>query len=213
MDKETKTSTDIIEGYIDYVLNEEQKPTSVYKFCKHIGIPENEFYEEFGTLEALESSFWTNIVSNTNKLLQEDPSYAEYDLQSKLLGFYFTMFENMSLYRSYIHFVSGPKKLSFLHSCNQLRSEVQPVLKTFAHSFETGLEALSSDLAGKVSEEGLWLQFISIYKFWLKDGSKGFESTDAFIEKSVRLSIDIAKSLPVESLLDYGKFLFKEIRS
>ena len=132
MDKETKTSTDIIEGYIDYVLNEEQKPTSVYKFCKHLEIPENEFYEEFGTLEALELSFWTNIVSNTNKLLQEDPSYAEYDLKSKLLGFYFTLFENMALYRSYIQFVSGPKKLSFLHTCHQLRSEVQPVLKTFA---------------------------------------------------------------------------------
>jgi hypothetical protein len=191
----------------------EHKPTSVYKFCKHLGIPENVFYEDFGTFEALESSFWTNIVSNTNELLHKDHSYAEYDLHNKLLGFYFTLFENMALYRSYIQFVSGSKKLSFLHTCHKLRSEVQPVLKTFAQSFNSGLELLSHDLAGKVSEEGLWLQFVSIFKFWLKDGSKGFESTDAFIEKSVRLSVDLSKSLPIESLLDYGKFLFKEIRS
>jgi hypothetical protein len=47
-------------------------------------------------------------------------------------------------------------------------------------------------------------------KFWLDDNSKGFEKTDIFIEKSVNASFDILDTTPLKSVIDFGKFLFKE---
>ena len=47
-------------------------------------------------------------------------------------------------------------------------------------------------------------------KFWLDDDSAGLEKTDLFIEKSVKLSFDLMQIKPLESLVDFGKFIFKE---
>jgi hypothetical protein len=44
----------------------------------------------------------------------------------------------------------------------------------------------------------------------LKDTSPNFEKTDLFIEKSVKASFEILEALPVQSVLDLGKFLWKE---
>ena len=46
----------------------------------------------------------------------------------------------------------------------------------------------------------------------MNDDSPSFESTDAFIEKSVRASMELNQHIPTESILDYGKFVFKEFK-
>ena len=62
----------------------------------------------------------------------------------------------------------------------------------------------------KVLQEASWLQFLSIFNFWMKDESKNFEKTDIFIEKSVKASFDLAYNIPTQSIIDFGKFLWKE---
>jgi hypothetical protein len=47
-------------------------------------------------------------------------------------------------------------------------------------------------------------------KFWLEDTSSSFEKTDIFIEKSVNTSFDLLDIKPLKSIIDFGKFLFKE---
>jgi hypothetical protein len=47
-------------------------------------------------------------------------------------------------------------------------------------------------------------------KFWLDDTSPSFEKTDIFIEKSVNTSFDVLNIQPLKSVIDLGKFLFKE---
>jgi len=47
-------------------------------------------------------------------------------------------------------------------------------------------------------------------KFWLDDSSAGFEKKDILIEKSVNTSFDILNIAPLKSVIDFGKFLFKE---
>jgi hypothetical protein len=61
-----------------------------------------------------------------------------------------------------------------------------------------------------VFSEGSWIQFLLILKFWMDDTSKSFEKTDIVIEKSVNTAVDIFNTKPLESLLDLGKFLWKE---
>ena len=44
----------------------------------------------------------------------------------------------------------------------------------------------------------------------MDDTSASFEKTDVFIEKSVNTSFDVLQVTPLKSVIDLGKFLFKE---
>jgi len=58
--------------------------------------------------------------------------------------------------------------------------------------------------------EGAWIQLAFLLKFWMEDTSTGFEKTDMAIEKSVRTVFDLFDSTPFDSVIDFGKFLWKE---
>ena len=62
----------------------------------------------------------------------------------------------------------------------------------------------------KLISEGVWVQFLFLMKFWLNDDSAGFEKTDMAIEKSVNTVFDVLDNTPLESIIDFGKFLWKE---
>ena len=53
-------------------------------------------------------------------------------------------------------------------------------------------------------------QFLFLLKFWMEDGSPGFEKTDIAIEKSVTTIFQIFENTPLEKIIDFGKFLYKE---
>ena len=44
----------------------------------------------------------------------------------------------------------------------------------------------------------------------MDDRSPSFEKTDLVIEKSVRAIFDVFETTPLESLVDFGKFMWKE---
>lgn len=57
--------------------------------------------------------------------------------------------------------------------------------------------------------EAIWGQFLLILKYWMEDDSPGFEKTDLFIEKSTKVGFDLMNVSQLESVIDFGKFLFK----
>ena len=59
-------------------------------------------------------------------------------------------------------------------------------------------------------QESAWLQLLLTMKFWIEDTSASFEKTDIYIEKSVNTSFDVINIAPLKSVIDFGKFLFKE---
>jgi hypothetical protein len=58
--------------------------------------------------------------------------------------------------------------------------------------------------------EGAWLQFLFLLNFWKSDDSASFEKTDVAIEKSVNTIFDLFDNTPLENIIDFGKFLYKE---
>ena len=62
----------------------------------------------------------------------------------------------------------------------------------------------------KSLKESAWLQLMFTLKFWIDDTSPSFEKTDLFIEKSINTTFDVLNIAPVKSVIDLGKFLFKE---
>jgi hypothetical protein len=61
-----------------------------------------------------------------------------------------------------------------------------------------------------VFSEGAWIQLLFLLKFWMEDSSAGFEKTDMAIEKSVRTVFDLFDTTSFDSVIDFGKFLWKE---
>ena len=44
----------------------------------------------------------------------------------------------------------------------------------------------------------------------MDDSSAAFEKTDIYIEKSVNATFELMNIAPIDSLIDFGKFIFKE---
>jgi len=83
------------------------------------------------------------------------------------------------------------------------------VAEIISEETRTKIEKLY-EIQEKAIQESAWIQFLLTMKFWLDDDSAAFEKTDLYIEKSVKLSFELLNSAPIDSLIDFGKFIFKE---
>lgn len=202
----------IVSAYMEYVLMEEKTPKSVYKFAKEHAMTEAEFYKFFGSFENLQQGIWTAFFDNAMQLGQKNPEYATFSNQEKMLTFFFTFFELLTANRSYVMFALKQhgdmmKNLSQLKS---LRSHIKEFAATLIDqkNEEKSFKILKQPVS--VFSEGAWLQTLFIMKYWMEDNSASFEKTDVVIEKSVRAIFDVFETTPLESILDFGKFLWKE---
>ena len=202
---------DIITLYMDQILLGEEEPKTVYAFCKKNNIEESDFYTFFGSFESLKQEIWNKFLENTISTLHNDESFASYSPKNKLLTLYFTLFEVLTLNRSYVLYALKDNKegLSNLMQLKQMRLSFKEFVKNNIATEELKSSKLSK-ITKPVYSEGSWIQFLFILKFWLEDNSKGFEKTDIIIEKSVNTVVDLLDSKPLENIIDLGKFLWSE---
>jgi hypothetical protein len=202
----------IVSMYMNYTLEHNEKPKSAYQFAKFNHFPESELYPFFGNLESIEKEIYNLFFEKTVELLNKDNQYESYDMKSKLLSFYFTFFELLAANRSYVN-------LSLKANRNQLKNLLQ--LSGLRQNFKHFVGGITTDefriqqekiqqFQEKALQESAWIQFLFTLKFWLEDESAAFEKTDIFIEKSVKLSFELMNVAPINSLIDFGKFIFKE---
>lgn len=201
----------IILNYIKYILENNEAPKSVYAFAKANNFNETEFYTFFGNFEAIEQGIFKAFFDNTITTLEKSKEYRTFDARNKLLSFYYTFFENLTANRSYI--------LIALNSRAHLNKF--KVLATLKNSYTNYISELNietfdfkeekvSKIQQKTIEESAWMQLLITINFWIIDTSALFEKTDIFIEKSVNTSFDLIDTTPLKSVMDLGKFLFKE---
>ncbi len=211
--KKTSITRDkIVSLYMTYRLENTTKPKSVYLFAKENGFDEAVFYSFFGTLESVEKEIYKIFIEKAVEMIQKDPAYDNYNMKSKMLSFYFTFFELLSANRSYVLLSLNENKnqLKNLMLLSGLRTEFKNyVSDIITDEVRTQYEKFQN-FQEKAIMESSWLQFLLILKFWLDDDSPSFEKTDLFIEKSVKAVFDVFNIIPLESVLDLGKFLYKE---
>ncbi|SHM54701.1 TetR family transcriptional regulator C-terminal domain-containing protein [Flavobacterium saccharophilum] len=210
--KKIISKEDIVSLYMNEVLEKGQKPKSVYHFAKENDFTETEFYAFFGTLEGLEKEIFRLFLVNTIDLLHKNSDYQEYDMKNKMLSFYFTFFEILTANRSYV-LQSLKLDRNPLKNLVQLTS-LRESFKEYVAEILTDDYRLEQEKFQKFQEKGIqesaWLQLMMTIKFWMDDESAAFEKTDIFIEKSVNASFELMNVAPLNHLIDFGKFLFKE---
>ena len=210
--KKNVTALQIITAYMDYVLNHGEQPKNVYAFAKDNNFDESKFYEFFSSFKVLEENIFTTFGTNTIEVLANSEEFASFDARNKLLSFYYTFFEQVTANRSYVvHSLTAEKQQ--LKSLKLLKG-LKKVFTDFVDTLDIKTLDLNQErlenLQNRAINETAWLQFVMTMKFWLDDTSSSFDKTDQYIEKSVNASFDLIDNTPLKSIVDFGKFIFKE---
>jgi len=203
----------IITLYMNDVLEHNSEPLNVYTFCKKHQIEEAEFYSFFGSIEAIKQEIWVKFFENAVATIEKEPTYISYSNKNKLLTLYFTLFEILTLNRSYVAFTLKENKegLKNLKQLKHFRERFKDfIVTTIIGEANADKNNRVAKITRPVFSEGAWIQFLFILKFFLDDTSKSFEKTDIMIEKSVNTAVDLLDTKPLENLIDLGKFLWKE---
>tara|TARA_R110000868_G_scaffold30500_4_gene112689 strand:+ start:849 stop:1502 length:654 start_codon:yes stop_codon:yes gene_type:complete len=206
------TKDSIITMFMDYVLENEKLPKTVYKFCKVNAIEESDFYLYFGSIEALKKGIWNTFYKNTVNVIEKNKEYQDFTNRDKMLTFFYTFFEVLTLNRSYVLFImeNAPSPLKNMEQLKGLRKNIKEFAKVLIANGNQNKSSKLTKHNPQLFSEGAWLQSMFLLNFWKSDDSAGFEKTDVAIEKSVNTIFDVFDNTPLENILDFGKFLYKE---
>jgi AcrR family transcriptional regulator len=210
------TTTDnpsLKEAYKRYLLENGKKPVSIYAFAKAQGISEADFYAHFNSFEAIDRAIWLDFLQHTLNTLQQDENYQGYTVREKMLSFYYSLIQTLIKDRSYV-----------LMTWKQPQAQSYGFLKDFANGFEeyaqelvqegvSTREIVNRPLLTEQYARTTRNQLFFVVDFWVKDQSKNFEQTDAAIEKAVNTAFDLAGRNALDSVADFGKFLFQHLKN
>lgn len=210
----------ILELYSNYVLRNNKKPLNVFTFCEDHEISETDFYFYYANFEKLESDYLRFFMEETLRLIAEEENYHQQNAKHKMLSFYYTFFEQLTMNRSLVIYLleSDKNNLQNVKKLLPLKRDFQLFIRSLDISepmMENTTESMAKieRLKNKGIEELYWGHFMATLKFWLDDTSSNFEKTDIFIEKSVDTSFEFLEVKPLKKLVDLGKFLFKEVKN
>lgn len=210
--KKNLSKEDFIEMYMNYVLEHGSEPASIYKFAKDGNFEEQVFYKYFTSFDGVKNEVFVSFFEQTMSLLNRSEEFQQFEVRDKLLSFYFTFFEVLTANRSYVVYALDPMKNGWntLKMLKGLRKQFLTFIGTLDIEKLEIKEKRFEKFQDTSIKEAAWSQLLVTLKFWLDDCSPSFEKTDIFIEKSVNAGFDIINVAPIKSVIDLGKFLFKD---
>ncbi len=211
------TAQQIQDGYIDYVLTNNEQPKSVYIFAKNLGITEQEFYAFYSSFIAIEKAIWADLTTKTIAESEGQEVWASYSAREKALAFFYAYIELLKSKRSFIVFSLNSYKYAGKLQTPEVLRDVKNIFENFADAtIREGLdkgELADRKFFSKRYKDALWVQFGVILNFWINDSSTGFEKTDEAIERGINVTFDLFERSTLDNLIDYGKFFARNNRT
>lgn len=203
---------DIISYFMNDVTQNKEIPTSIQNFVQLHDIDEDKFKEYFYSFKAIEKDIFKLFFENTINALQQDEGYNSFNPRNKVLSFYYTFFENLAANREYVLVAlkSDKKSLKPLKKLSKLKNQFESYINSLEIDRIDFKQETIEKLQTKTLKKSAWFQLLTILKFWMEDTSDSFEKTDVFIEKSINTSFDLIDTKVLKSIIDLGKFIFKE---
>ncbi len=199
-------------AYRTYLLRHGAPPATVYALATELGMTESAFYEQYSTFEAIDRDIFREFIRQAQAHAEATPEYAAYSVREKLLAFYYALVEGLRDERSYVKLI------------NQHRPFFNRLTPVYLQDAKTAFEQYVEELLieARMSKEvvrraflsdryaaGFWYQLTFLLDFWLRDNSPNFERTDEAIEKAVTLSFDLIGRNPLDSAVEFARFLFQ----
>lgn len=202
-------SVKMIKAFKDYVLTNNRYPSSVYEFCKENKLKENDFYSKYNSFEALEKEWVQSIFRKVTDTLKKDENFDNYSSREKLLALFYAWTEMALAERSMLMYLAKDNAVQTQMGLKLLKMHFNEFVK---HILDMALATGEIQERKFISDKyyhALWAQFLLIHKHWIDDKSKGFEKTDAFIEKTTTLAFDLMGQSALDSAIDLAKFMFQ----
>lgn len=202
----------ILKAFKNYVLEHGKQPESIHAFCKKNKIKEKDFFDHFPNFEAVSATLVSSWLESCIENVKIQPEFEGYGAREKVLLLFYSWVETMKEHRSYL-------LVSFKNTSFDKFKTMPKVIKNTRIPFLQFIDDILGEgisvgeiperkLINKTYREGLWLNFLFITHFWLRDESKEFANTDEAIEKSVNLSMDMISKNGLDSIFEFGKFMF-----
>jgi hypothetical protein len=162
-------------------------------------------------LRPYETFAWTEFFSKLIDEVTGQEVYLEYACRERFLAFCYSLEqalnENPHFGRSYLSdsLVPGVSPSRLNGAAEVFRNYATELL---AQGVETG-EVKERPFLMDHYPEAAWKACLLIMDFWRKDRSEESEQTDVMIEKSVNSFFDMVGHLPIDSIIDLGKFLWQ----
>ena len=204
--------TEILNHYIKVVNTQEKEPQSVFRFCEELNITESDFYDEFPDLEAVKEAILADMWAITVSALEDQSFYQEATSTDKLLSALYAFVEQLKKQRSYflVVYKSWSNPTDSIKGLKEFRHRFLDYLDTLnLDQMETGIAPVDK-ATGKINQNALFANVLFVFHFWLNDRSKGFEKTDACIEKVFTLSFELMGNQTLKKAIDLGKFLLAQ---
>jgi hypothetical protein len=188
-----------------------KQPASVQAFCQANSVNETDFYNEFGSFEAIDKSCWNEFMAAPIANLRADKNATSFTAQEKLLTLYYALAETLKQNRGYVlACMKLYKKPEFVPSF------LQGYKQTFGH-FAASIvsegtaagQIAKRPLTDKIYPQLLWVHMGAFLFYWKEDNSPAFEKTDVFIEKSVNLFFELVSKGALDAAFDFGRFLYQ----
>lgn len=209
--KPDKWVSKIEASYWEHLLEAGKPPSSIYRFCKDLGIAEKDFYDRFSHFDAIESGYWESGIIECHTALEADKDAADYSAAQWLSAFYYTYFEYAVENRSKFLLRFPRLKEGKSQRLRGWHRAFDKVAETYIHKAKDEGLFLDNDRLQKAQKRAVVLQARSLMDFHLNDTSPKFEDTDALIEKSVRFIAESLRLPVIDSAIDLARFLFPRI--
>ena len=198
---------DLQNAYWKHLLLKGERPKSVFALMDSLQREEADFYQSYASLEALESAYWQSTVDETIAVLTADEDYADYPADQKILAFFFTYITHIQGNRSrFVGYFPKPK-MGIPHSIKGMKHSFQTYAKEIVNEgVSQGVFADRKKLL-EYYDHFIFMHFLAIIHFYIKDNSIDFQDTDAFIEKSTNFAIQSAAHGVLESGFDFVRFI------
>lgn len=203
-----ETRDRIIEAFCENLREHGRPPETVFAFCKQLGISERDFFSEFASFEAVESDFWERFLDGVVKAVESGAEWEGFSARQRLLTFLYAFCEASLDHRSLMLARFSPlgplSKPKFLRG---FESRFEHFAKgILEHGMSSG-EIAERGRLSSLYPNGLYAHLRGVIDFYLKDDSRNYERTDAFIEKTVAVAFDLIRTQVVDSALDLARFL------
>lgn len=203
---------ELIQQYITYTLEHNQAPGNVYLFAKHAGIQESEFYNHFASLESIEMQVMVQWFEMAFTRCEESEPWSTYGVREKLLAVFYTFIETLRSNRSFLLYLKKRDTSAFPHFpkyLTELKTRFTERINPILQDGISSKELAERKYLDRKYADAVWLNLLFVINFWLDDTSEGFEKTDAAIEKSVNLAMDLMGKSALDAAIDFGKFLYQ----
>ena len=198
----------ILTAYELHLRREGQPPVSVFRFAEAHGFTERVFFTEFPSLEAVESAWWRTRLDHVIESVESGLEWAAFSARHRMLAFLFAFQSASPDFRSLLllrlqgrSVLTNPPELAGFEE--RFLSFAQGLLE---HGRRQG-EIASRGPLGRLDPQAAYRLFRSVIDYALRDTSRGYERTDAFIEKSTTVLFDLIGRQVLDSGFDLLRFL------